>query len=115
MRNTDVPDKGTCFISGAISSCLSEYRYHFSDAEQILNFIGYETLAPTVFPTEGFTYDQYMNMNKALLLSCDTVFIYQTVFGVASHEKPMLWERFATHEVLQGKKHTSLQRVEGEL
>ena len=73
MRNTDAPYKGTCFISGAISSCLQSYRYAFSDAEQTLSFLGYETLAPTVFPTEGFTYDQYMNMNKALLLSCDTV------------------------------------------
>ena len=64
--------KEKVFISGAISSALSTYQYQFSEAQMVLEHLGYIVLNPAWLPL-GMEYADYIAIDDAMLLQSDII------------------------------------------
>lgn len=64
----------TVYIAGRITGDPN-YKVKFDAAKKYLQSAGYAVLSPADLPQEGFTYEQYMRICKAMLLECGTVFL----------------------------------------
>ncbi len=49
------------------------YRQKFERARKCLEAIGYIVLDPSVLPSEGFSWDAYMRMSRAMLVECEAI------------------------------------------
>lgn len=66
--------KLTVYIAGKITGD-EDYKSKFARAEQMLRESGYIPVNPAWLPSEGFTYEAYMRISRAMLDECDAVFL----------------------------------------
>lgn len=64
----------TVYIAGKITGD-DEYKSKFARAEQMLRESGHIPVNPAWLPSQGFTYDAYMRMSRAMLDECDALFL----------------------------------------
>lgn len=62
----------TVYIAGKITD-NADYKRNFDTAKRMLQQQGYAVLSPADLPEDGFAYDQYMRICKAMLVECDTI------------------------------------------
>lgn len=61
------------FLSGGITG-IPRYKEIFQKAEEELRSMGYKNIMnPAVLPEDGFEYESYLNITKAMLEACDVV------------------------------------------
>lgn len=65
--------KTKIFISGPITN-VPDYKERFSKAEEELRKMGYTSIMnPSVLPSEGFDYEDYLNITITMMRCCDAV------------------------------------------
>lgn len=64
--------KPTIYLAGKISGDPN-YRTKFEAAQKFLEGKGYIVLSPAVLPSEGFSWEAYMRMSRAMLVECSTI------------------------------------------
>ena len=62
----------TAYIAGPITKRLNTYQYAFSDAEMVLNYLGYKVLNPAWLP-KGLKDEDYQRIDDAMLQTADVV------------------------------------------
>lgn len=61
------------FISGPITN-VPDYKERFNKAEEELRKMGYKSIMnPSVLPSEGFDYEDYMTITITMMRCCDAV------------------------------------------
>lgn len=64
----------TAFISGPITNRIDTYQYAFSDAQMVLEFLGYKVLNPAWLP-KGLKIEDYVKIDNAMLECSDVIFL----------------------------------------
>lgn len=64
--------KRIVFLSGAITSRIRTYQYAFSEAQMVLEYMGYIVLNPAWMPI-GMPLDAYREIDDAMLLQSDMI------------------------------------------
>ena len=59
------------YVAGKITG-NPRYREQFANAQMVLEHMGYVVLNPATLPS-GMEYEQYMNIDTAMLMEADTV------------------------------------------
>lgn len=62
----------TIYIAGKISGDPN-YKEKFEAAQKQLEAAGYVVLNPAWLPSEGFEYDAYMRISRAMLRECEEI------------------------------------------
>ncbi len=64
--------KHTVYLAGKITGDPN-YRQKFAQARKALEGKGYIVLDPSILPSEGFSWEAYMRMSRAMLVECEAI------------------------------------------
>lgn len=68
--------KQVVYIAGAITSRLDTYQHYFSNAQMVLEFLGYTVLNPAWLPI-GLPDKAYQAIDDAMLMKADVICLLQ--------------------------------------
>lgn len=64
--------KSTIYLAGKITGDPN-YRTKFEAAQKFLEGKGHVVLSPAVLPSDGFSWEAYIRMSRAMLVECNTI------------------------------------------